>query len=420
MKILWLCNMIPSAVRAALGERGDGGLWVDHVLSDIRRRADVSLRLLCLGNAEASGTLEDGTEYALFLEKKAYEYNQGLEDWFSRQLAAFRPEVIHIWGTEYGHSLAMVNAAKGEGLAERTVISVQGLVGIYARHMTEGIPYRVCRGKTLRNVLRRDNILRQQHDFELRGAMERRALEQVGHVLGRTDWDRAVTGQYHPERQYHFCNETLRECFYEGVWQYQGCRKHRIFASSCVYPVKGFHYLLEAFVLVLERFPDATLSVTGESFFASGWRDRLRRQYYFAYMERFCREHGLMDKIEFLGNLSAEGMKRAYLNANVFALPSTIENSPNSLGEAMLLGVPCVAADVGGVTNLMSPGEGYVYQSTAPYMLADSIMKVFRLEERAERMGTLARKHALQTHDPERNLQDLLTAYREIAGGMMS
>lgn len=109
-------------------------------------------------------------------------------------------------------------------------------------------------------------------------------------------------------------------------------------------------------------------------------------------------------------------MKQAYLRANVFALPSTIENSPNSLGEAMLLGVPCVAADVGGVTNLMRPGEGYVYQSTAPYMLAHYIMAVFAQEEGAQQMGQLAREHALRTHDPEQNLETLLKVYQEIAG----
>ena len=109
-------------------------------------------------------------------------------------------------------------------------------------------------------------------------------------------------------------------------------------------------------------------------------------------------------------------MKRAYLDANVFALPSTIENSPNSLGEAMLLGVPCVAADVGGVRNLMCPGEGYVYQSTAPYMLADAIMQVFEQQEQAAEMGRRARTHALQTHDPDKNLQDLLAAFQKVAG----
>lgn len=82
----------------------------------------------------------------------------------------------------------------------------------------------------------------------------------------------------------------------------------------------------------------------------------------------------------------------------------------------MLLGVPCVAADVGGVRNMLKEGEGYVYPSTAPYMLAHDIVEVFRMEEQAEEMGKLARQHAMNTHDPEENRDRLLDIYREIAG----
>lgn len=415
MKVLWLCNILPGPVRGALGSSLDSGMWIDHVLSGIRRRGGISLRLLCMGG-QAAGKLEDGTQYALFPEKKAYAYDKGLEEFFSGHLKEFGPDVIHIWGTEYGHTLAMVNAAEKLGMLDRTVISIQGLVSICARHMLEGLPARVCRRSTLRNVLRRDNLLQQQRDFVLRGEMERRALEKVSHVIGRTDWDRTVTGQYNPNRIYHFCNETLRQTFYQGCWRYDNCKKHRIFTSSCVYPVKGFHYLLEAFSIVLTRYPDATLSVPGESFFAPHLKNRLRQQYYFRYMERICREKGMTDKIEFLGDLDAGQMKKAYLQANVFAMPSNIENSSNSLGEAMLLGVPCVAADVGGVSNMLHPGEGYVYQSTAPYMLAGYIMEVFRQQEEAEKMGALARLHAMATHNPEENLETLLTIYRDISG----
>lgn len=83
----------------------------------------------------------------------------------------------------------------------------------------------------------------------------------------------------------------------------------------------------------------------------------------------------------------------------------------------MLLGVPCVAADVGGVRDLMHTGEGFAYQSTAPYMLAEYIMEVFDRQEQAQEMGARARVHALQTHDPERNLKDLLKAYGSVAKG---
>lgn len=81
----------------------------------------------------------------------------------------------------------------------------------------------------------------------------------------------------------------------------------------------------------------------------------------------------------------------------------------------MLLGVPCVASDVGGVTNMLHPGEGYVYPSTAPYMLAHDIMEVFAMEHRVAELGAAARAHARKTHDPEKNLRDLLAIYREIA-----
>ena len=221
--------------------------------------------------------------------------------------------------------------------------------------------------------------------------------------------------QIRPDAKYHFCNETLRETFYEGGWSYDSCKKHRIFASSCLYPIKGFHYLLEAMPIILRRYPDTVISVTGGSFFADSFLGRLRQQTYFRYLQRFCRRNGLTDKIEFLGQLNAEAMKRAFLDANVFVLSSTIENSPNSLGEAMLLGVPCVASDVGGVTNMLHPGEGYVYPSTAPYMLAHDIMEVFAMEDRAAELGAAARAHARKTHDPEKNLRDLLAIYREIA-----
>ena len=414
MKVLWLCNMIPGAVRAAMGGSSDGGLWVDHVLSDLRKRSDISLLLLARGG-NAQGRLDERTEYALFSEPEPHRYEPELESCFARWLRSFAPDVIHIWGTEYGHSLAMVKAAEQEGLADRVAVSIQGLCGIYARHYCEGLPDWVCRRYSIRDFLRRDNVSRQQRKFYLRGRMERETLEKTTHVIGRTDWDRAITGQYNPERTYHFCNETLRQPFYQEVWRYEGCKKHRIFASSCVYPVKGFHYLLEAFSIVLERYPDAILSVPGESFFARGIKEKLRQQYYFRYFEKLCQEHGLTEKIEFQGDLNAHQMKKAYLEANVFALPSTIENSPNSLGEAMLLGVPCVAADVGGVSNLLKTGEGYVYQSTAPYMLAEYIMRVFQMGEEAEKMGALARRHAQLTHDPEGNLEALLAIYRQIA-----
>lgn len=415
MKLLWLCNTAPGVVRAHISGKAVSAVnWVDHVLEGLRRRG-VRVRILCPGDGSV-GILDEQCSYATFREGLPYIYLPELENRFREAIETIRPDVIHIWGTEYGHTLAMVNAAEAAGMLAHTAASIQGLCTFIAGHYAEGIPWKVQRSATFRDFVRRDAICQQQKKFARRGALETKALQKLHHVIGRTDWDRACTARLNPKLCYHFCNETLREPFYEGEWRYEACRRHRVFASSCEYPVKGFHYLLEAFAEVAGAYPDATLAVTGRTFLPKDLRGRLRRTGYEAYLGKLAKQYGLEDRIEFLGSLSAAQMKAEFLNANVFAMPSTIENSPNSLGEAMLLGVPCVASYVGGAENLLeNRTEGFLYQSTAAYMLACHIKKVFAMEEGSAALGHAARSHALHTHDPETNLETLMRIYEELA-----
>lgn len=411
MRLLWLCNSAPGVVKSHITGKDLGAVnWVDHVLEGLRRQG-LTVRILCPGKGD-SGILDGACSYATFRMGEPWAYSRETEDLFCREIRDFQPDVIHSWGTEYAHTHAMANAAEREGKLDKLVASIQGLCSVCTAHYAEGVPFGVQQGYTLRDLLRRDNIRQQQRKFALRGAQEVAALKKIRHVIGRTDWDRACVRQINPAATYHFCNETLRESFYQDQWSYETCQKHHIFAPSCVYPVKGFHYLLEAVALVAREYPDVTVSVPGQSYLNVAL---LRRSSYQKYLAKLTREYGLEGKIIFLGKCSDQQMKAAFLNANAFALPSTIENSPNSLGEAMLLAVPSVTADVGGVKNLLTHGEeGFVYQSTAPYMLAHHICQIFAMGGDVAAMGQKARSHALRTHDPEKNLRDLLAIYESI------
>lgn len=415
MKLLWLCNIIPAAVQQNIDGKAGNGLWLDNMLRDLRERG-YSLHILCRGTGSASGVLDESCSYTVFVENQPQVYEAALETLFEQEITRFRPDVIHIWGTEYGHTLAMVNAAERLNMLERTVIGIQGLCSVIASHYTEGIPDAVQRKGTLRDFLRRDNLLQQQEKFVQRGELERKALQKARHVIGRTHWDRECSNRINPQIHYHFCNETLRDVFYSDGWQYDRCIRHSVFASGCSYPVKGFHYLLEAMAEVVRRYPDASIYVAGDSFLvADSWKQKLRQMGYQRYLSRLARKYRLEEKIHFLGSLDPQQMKKAFLDANVFVLPSTIENSPNSLGEAMLLGVPCVAADVGGVACMLQhEKEGFLYPSGEPHMLAHHIQALFAMEDGAEALGANARVHALQTHDPAGNLESLMNIYAEL------
>lgn len=411
MKLLWLCNNAPGIVRSHLSGKPESAVnWMDHVLSGLRQQG-FTVRILYRGTG-GSGEIDESCSYASFGEELPYVYHPELEDRFRQEIRNVRPDVIHSWGIEYDHALAMANAAEQEGMLGKMVASIQGLCFVIGEHYTDGLPEKVVHSTTFRDAIRKDNIARQQEKFRLRGKLEQETLQKLHHVIGRTSWDYARAKEENSDITYHFCNETLREPFYSGQWRYENCKKHRIFASSCSYPVKGFHYLLETLAKVRETYPDATVAVTGHSCLGGNWKAKLRRGSYEAYLARLIHRYHLEDAVEFLGDLSAEEMRKAFLEANVFALPSTMENSPNSLGEAMILGLPSVAADVGGVSDMLKSGsEGYIYTPGAVAELTEGILRIFAAGQQAEAMGQAASAHALTTHDPETNLKTLIEIY---------
>ena len=109
-------------------------------------------------------------------------------------------------------------------------------------------------------------------------------------------------------------------------------------------------------------------------------------------------------------------MRQAYLEADVFLLPSCCENSPNSLGEAMLLGLPCVAAAVGGIPSMLENGrEGLLYgDALDDKALADAVLRILQSADGGMALGRAARARALQTHDAARNARELEQIYKTI------
>jgi glycosyltransferase involved in cell wall biosynthesis len=91
----------------------------------------------------------------------------------------------------------------------------------------------------------------------------------------------------------------------------------------------------------------------------------------------------------------------------------------------MLLGVPCVAADVGGIPSIFTGGEdGILYPGFGPgrsleevvRALSLAIMQMWEHTEEQARYSENAAKHARITHDKEKNYQKMLEIYAEIAG----
>jgi len=109
-------------------------------------------------------------------------------------------------------------------------------------------------------------------------------------------------------------------------------------------------------------------------------------------------------------------MVRLMEQSHVFVMSSIIENSPNTLGEAMMVGTPSVSSFTGGVPSMASDEvDVLMYRADDPAMLAVQIKRLFDDPALAGRLSASARTRARRTHDPDANVQALVTAYDRIS-----
>lgn len=324
-------------------------------------------------------------------------------------LNKLKPDFIHIFGTESDFVRKCGNICCDNGYSDRMAIWIQGLKYEYAKHYMGGIPD-IQNKITIRDILRKDSLKRQEKRFIKEGEEEIALLKKISVVTGRTDWDLAHTTLVNDKLKYVKINETMRKSFYEQNWDISKIDRHSIFVSQSHYPIKGFHWIIEALYIIKQHYPDTKLYVSGSN---NAFVEGIKVTAYGKYVQKLKREYGLEDNIEYIGMLDEEGMMKRYLKSHVYVSSSSIENSPNSVCEAMLLGMPVVSSYVGGIADLLVHGkEGYLYQYDAPYMLAYYVLKLFDNDYLAVKLGKSAREHAKATHDPEKNFQRLLSLYR--------
>lgn len=440
MKILWVCNIMLPMVAEYLGkEASNKEGWLTGLADTIlRNKADNHIELAVAfpvlealpqkklvvpakgveGSLTCYGFVEDTNHPESYHEELETELKSILEDW--------QPDVVHCFGTEYPHTLAITKVCPGE----KVLIGIQGLCKLYAESYLADLPERVIRRVTFRDFLKQDSIPQQHDKFTQRGKQEVKAVCNTGHVTGRTWIDEKFTTEINPKVQYHFMNETLRSNFYEGSWQADKCEKHSIFLSQGDYPIKGLHYMLKAMPEILKQYPDTKVYVAGNSI--ANYRtlkDKIKISSYGKYILELLREYKLEEKVIFLGRMNAEEMKEQFLKSGLFVCPSVIENSPNSLGEAMLLGVPCVTAEVGGIRSIFRDGvDGIAYpgygaeryaheadkETAQAQVLAEAVLQMWSDEEKMLEYTQNASVHARRTHDGSKNYQRLVEIYKEI------
>ena len=164
---------------------------------------------------------------------------------------------------------------------------------------------------------------------------------------------------------------------------------------------KGHQYLIEALHLLNTKFnrQDFTATILGDG--------ALRTD-----LAQLTNRYHLSDQIQMPG--FCDDIFSMLSTAHLFVLPSLHESSPNALIEAMAIGLPCIAAGVGGVLDLIDHQEnGLLIPPRASGALAEAINDILTDQELAADLGRNARRRIEEMFDNDRSIQQLQAVYQD-------
>ena len=170
---------------------------------------------------------------------------------------------------------------------------------------------------------------------------------------------------------------------------------------------KGIHLCPEIVTSILERFP-VTFVFAGDDLFgyASGT------------MLPALASRSLQGSIHCLGAIPLADLRPLVRAADIFLLPSLWENCPYSCLEAMAAGRAIVAANQGGMPELIEDGVSGVL--AAPGDASSFVRQIERLLEDGglrQRLGAAARETVLRRHRHTDVAHETLGVYRDVLAG---
>ena len=170
-------------------------------------------------------------------------------------------------------------------------------------------------------------------------------------------------------------------------------------------PVKDHVTLLKAFLKIYEDIPEAVLLVVGDG----ELEQTLIKQTY---------EMGLNNNVFFVGE--RQDIPELLNVMDIFVLSSLSEGHNMSLLEAMAAGLPVVATDVGGNSEIVVDGAtGFLVPPENPKIFSDKVMILLRDEGLRSHMGKNGRVRVVKNFDKNRMMEEYHFIYSTILGSKL-
>ena len=358
--------------------------WIVNLSNALAERSDVELHLVTESSRVSSSQRVQKGPITFHVVKTGVPFlARGFPSWLPldvlsgfranivrvlEEVQAIGPDIVHAHGTEAAYALTAVESRLP------CLISIQGVVSRYFE-TDPCLRYRIVRH------------------------YEQDVVRRARYFTCRTSFDTGFIRSVNPNARIFTIHEAMNPVYFRNEWRAPD--EDRLLYVGSLEARKGLDVLLEALKLVAQTKPKTVLTVIG------GGDQTPYRQ--------LCERLQITNNVQFLGFQSAERIAKHHLENQLFVLPSGNENSPNTLAEAMVSGLPVIATAVGGIPSMVEHGQtGWLVPPRNPAELATAILQLLNDPGQRARLSQAARQRARDRHLPAHVAEQTAQAYREI------
>lgn len=418
MKILWFTNTTSLYDQGKHGYHGGG--WIESLEKLIKGQEGIDLAVSFFHKTDNEKVFQNGTTYYPILRKSAKKnpFKAVVNNWrgkfeegnlgnkFLNIINDFKPDVIHVFGTEGPFS-------KIQELTKiPVVIHLQGIINpcLNAYYPVNYSKWNFLFDKKFffSNLIGTSPAFGKK-GFTIQAKRERDFLSKAKYVMGRTHWDKILVELYNSNVKYFHVDEVLRPVFY----QIDNAPKpicnpqFKIVSTLSTTIYKGIDVVLKTAKQLKE------LTSFDFQWEIIGLDENSNLLKHFEKSEKINhQEVNVICK----GSKSQDEILEMLQTADVFVHTSYIDNSPNSVCEAQMLGLPVIVCNVGGVSTLVHHEEtGFLVPSNGVYELVYYLCQLKKNENLRKKIGRQAKVIAFQRHNRDKIVSDILAVYSNLS-----
>lgn len=416
MRVLWITS-IPTITINSKSNKIVGGGWMSSLETELVKRSDIHLGIAFKSNQENAFPfiVEKTTYFPISFKSAKNKFIKLLHRWkhniepesllkkYINVIDEFKPDIIQIFGTEFNYGLIISKTTIP------CIIHFQGNLIVYHHKWFSGLTaFEILKYSKKRILIQGYGHFHEYFYFKKAVKREYKIFKDCQYFMGRTDWDRRITSVLAPNSVYYHCDEMLRPEFDIHTWGSNFPRTDLVILTTirnCTY--KGLETIFECKKILQQCYfeKEITWKIAG-----------ITEADEISYLiERKYNDSFIDNNIHLIGSLDEKKLCEVMLDADFFVHPSHIDNSPNTVCEAMILGMPIIATYAGGIPSLLeNKKEGLLVQDGDPFALAGAIIELIRDSNYASVLGKNAQVRAKIRHNPALITQNVIDIYTEV------